>query len=97
MPQTARKGPALRLVTGHEEYEIKDVGDACKLLQRELAARAQRRLRRPGYTYKSLAAKAGCCNSTLYKIADGTTKWPQLRTCLLIFHAIGFTLIVRRD
>jgi len=70
------------------------VGDACVILQRELALRAQRRTRRPGFTYKTIAAKAGCCNSTLYRIADGTTKWPQLRTCLLIFHAIGFRLYV---
>ena len=69
--------------------EITNVGDACRILQRELALRAQRRSRRDGFTYKSLAAKAGCCNSTLYKIASGETKWPQLRTCILIFHAIG--------
>lgn len=75
--------------------EITNVGDACKILQRELSLRAQRRTRRDGYTYKSLAAKAGCANKTLYRIADGTTKWPQLRTCLLIFHACGFKLFVQ--
>jgi DNA-binding phage protein len=74
--------------------ELKNVADACKLLQRELALRQQRRVRREGFTYRSLAAKAGCHNSTLYKIADGTTKWPQLRTCLLIFHAMGWKVFV---
>ena len=77
-----------------ELTEIKNVGDACKILQRELALRSQRRMHRSGFTYKSLAAKAGVCNSTIYKIADGTTKWPQLRTCLLIFHAIGAKVYV---
>jgi DNA-binding XRE family transcriptional regulator len=77
-----------------ELIEIKNVNDACKILQRELALRAQRRTRREGYTYKTLAAKAGCCNSTLYRIADGSTKWPQLRTCLLIFHAMGWKVFV---
>jgi DNA-binding XRE family transcriptional regulator len=79
----------------HQLVELKNVGDACKLLQRELALRAQRRMRRDtGFTYKALAAKAGCCNTTLYKIADGRTKWPQLRTCILIFAAMGFTMYV---
>lgn len=97
------KQPALRLVSGHEEYEIRHVGDACKVLQRELALRVQRRTReeyrgkgKQAFTFKSLAAKSGLCNTTLYKIADGRTKWPALRTCILIFHAMGFSLIVRR-
>lgn len=85
----------LRDPNTHQLVELKNVGDACKILQRELALRAQRRMRREtGFTYKDLAAKAGCHNTTLYKIADGTTKWPQLRTCILIFAAMGFTMYV---
>lgn len=74
------------------DFVIENVGDACKILQRELAARAQRRERGP---YKHIIARAGVHPKTLYKIADGTTHWPQLRTCLLIFHAMGFDVLVR--
>lgn len=83
----------LRSIDG--EYLIETTGDACRILQRELAIRAQRRSRAPGNRYKDIAARSGCANSTIRRIADGTTHWPQLRTCLLIFHAMGYDILVR--
>jgi hypothetical protein len=78
------------------EYVIENTRDACKILQRELMLRAMRRTRAKGYTFKDLAASAGCADTTLRKIADGTTHWPMLRTCLLIFHALGYEVLVRK-
>jgi predicted transcriptional regulator len=45
--------------------------------------------------FKDIAKKAECCNSTVARLADGTTKDPRQGTVIRILLALGRTIYVR--
>ena len=81
----------------HELIELDSVETACRVLQKELAAMAfdGAGAYRRGYFYQ-IAAKAGLCPQCVSRIAYGVTRWPRLRTCLVLFEALGYKVMLQR-
>lgn len=71
-----------------EEVDLNSIEDTCKFLQRELIATKRK--------FSDLAHRAGCCASTVAKIAYGDTKSPRHATVLLLLAVLGFSLVARR-
>lgn len=71
-----------------QEVDLNSIEDTCKFLQRELIATKRK--------FNDLALRAGCCASTVSKIAYGDTKSPRHSTVLMLLAVLGFNLVARR-
>lgn len=67
--------------------DIDSDATACRELQRVLGDEV-----RHGRKMHRIAAKAGVADSTVRKILYGDTQSPKIRTCILIFFALGWKL-----
>jgi hypothetical protein len=87
----ARRDPRGRV----ETIELDSVEDACRLLQRELAFLVFSPGGRKVSFYK-LAAQVGLSSECIAKIAYGVTRWPRLKTCIVLFQALGYKVLLQR-
>lgn len=77
-----------RTVSVGEEMSFADVEELCAFVAHEIVTAKIKYIR--------LAEKAGCCPSTVSKLAAGETHLPRASTVLNILRALGFELVARR-
>ena len=71
-----------------QEFTFADITELCAFLQHEIVVSKMR--------YNKIADRAGCCVSTVSKMASGETKQPRASTALAILGVFGFQLVVRQ-
>jgi hypothetical protein len=90
--QIAARVPTAQIVrlrgrsVGGEQIVLHDAEEACAALQRLLF--------HPSVNFYAVANRAGVGASTVRKIAYGEVRSPHIRTCILIFWALGKQLVV---
>jgi transcriptional regulator with XRE-family HTH domain len=70
------------------EHILADLYEVCAFIRHEIHASKWR--------YNAIAARAGCCPSTVANLASGETKSPRLQTAIGILGALGFEVVVRK-
>lgn len=78
-------------------YERAERGEAIPLKNaEEVVAFCADAIHRSGRTYKSLAADAHVCVTTVSRLANMETQSPQIRTAISVLAVLDYELTVRR-
>jgi DNA-binding phage protein len=70
-----------------QDHHFNDIGKICEFLGAEIRASKMK--------YIKLAEQANCHPTTISNLAHGETHQPRMSTCLQIFRALGFEIVVR--
>ena len=79
---------AHRQIAVGQEYRFADIGELCAFVQHEIVMSKMK--------FKNIAQKAGCCPTTVGKMASGETHQPRASTVLGILRVLGFELVARQ-
>jgi len=72
-----------------QEYTFTDMNEVCAFVQHEIVMSKMK--------FRLIAEKAGCCPSTVGKMAAGETHQPRASTVWNILRVLGFEIAARRS
>lgn len=86
--QSASKAYQRRWRTSEDQFTFGNTEELIGFVQTEIY--------NSDMTYKAIAAKAGCCVSTVSKMGAGSTRFPRLNTVFEILRVLGYSVVVRK-